>query len=397
MQCDVCIVGAGPLGLFVAHALQESGARVVVLDASHAPKPSLGVFWPSPNDPPTRAEVAHGTEMAKYLCEVHDRGVELSQKIGLEKTLPFQTSRVFRYGLEPYEREELQKASLNPAFGVSACEGDLGLQSAASLFHENRPGLLLSDVTEWRTALQRHVAHRGVNFELDTATLLTETTQGVRLETLGRRVVECEIAILGTAARTGNLLPEFRDILVPMADAVFLWRRKGSLQVSRNGTPSALALRGHNGHVAAAWNPADPAFPLRISGPRFLWPSAGAGLEKEGSVDARLRVKALDFHRAKTLPFVARCLGHRTWEECAAKEGLEFHSAHFGTDCLPCDELPVVGEFGQWGRVLGASGFLATGLSAGLAAAHMLADLVLTGASPHLHPLLSPRRFRLGQ
>ena len=35
-------------------------------------------------------------------------------------------------------------------------------------------------------------------------------------------------------------------------------------------------------------------------------------------------------------------------------------------DCHPCDELPLVGEFGKLGKIIGLAGFLGTGFSAGV-------------------------------
>ncbi|MCA2958779.1 MAG: FAD-binding oxidoreductase [Silvanigrellales bacterium] len=413
VRCDVCIVGAGALGLFAARELLAGGARVVLLEASKVNLGGLGVFWPSPNDPPTRAEVAHGHEMASYLCEVHAHGLALARKASFADTLAWQEAQAFRYGLEPFERDELQKASGLENFGLTPRLAPLGVQDNTPLFQESHSALLLDDTESWRRTLLEGLVRAGARVFHEKASRLVETTTGVRLETDRNRLVEAEIAVLGTASGTGTLLDAYSEILVPMTDALFLWERDkksspSSQPAERTSaravrppvqappSTSPLCWRGHNGHVAIAWNPHDPKFPLRISGPRFLWPGAGVGLVKNGALDARLRTRALDFHRAKTLPFVARCLGFSTWEALARREGLVFHSARFGVDCLPCDELPVVGEYGRWGRVLGASGFLASGLSAQLASARMLADLVETGTSSRLHPLLSPRRFRLG-
>lgn len=67
-----------------------------------------------------------------------------------------------------------------------------------------------------------------------------------------------------------------------------------------------------------------------------------------------------------------------------------------GVDCLPCDELPVLGELGTQGRILGGTGWLGCGWSAGFRSAQIIADLVVHGKSEKLLPLLKPLRWRSG-
>ena len=408
-RTDVCIVGAGALGLFTAWHLSRSGARVVVCDRDVGmPRPGLGAFWPSPSDPPTRAQTAHGAEMACYLIDLHGRGVALAAAPEFQAVLPSSRLRALRYGLESFERAELAQASSHEGFGLSATPGPVGLQEPSPLFVESGDALVLRDAQGWRERLAGALRGRGIEFLDENVFQLVETTSGVTLETDRGLTIEAEITVLATASRAGDLLAPMRDVFVPMTDAVLSWKRAVRKKTPSRALPvlpanlrtqarEALGLRGHNGHVAAVWDPSDDLFPLRLSGPRFLWPGAGVGVAQTGGLDAKLRARALDFHRAKTLPLIARMLGHATWEAFAEREGLTFHSARFGIDCLPCDELPVLGEFGKWGRLLGASGFLASGYSAQLQAARMLADLVESGTSTNLHPRLSPRRLREGR
>jgi glycine/D-amino acid oxidase-like deaminating enzyme len=285
---------------------------------------------------------------------------------------------------------------------------------------ESSSARVLDDTDAARHRLLEGVVALGARVFRERAIALEESTRGVVVTTARGRRVNAEIVVLAMAARTSELLPGYEKVLVPMTDAAFFWKRTGTRTGTRAGTgtgtstgtstraPRAatdttplagregIALRGHSGHVAVVWNPIDSRTPLRISGPRFLWPGAGVGVAHEGNVDSRMRARALDFHRAKTLPLLARALGCPTWEAFAEREGLVFEGGRFGVDCLPCDELPVVGEFGRWGRILGASGFLGTGWSAHVSSARALADFVDRGASKDLHPRLSPRRFDAG-
>ncbi|NBW83031.1 hypothetical protein EBR21_14875, partial [bacterium] len=63
-KCDVLIVGAGPLGWACSQILAKKNIRTTLIDPSIKNSDpdwlqrGLGVFWPSLNDPPTRAVVA---------------------------------------------------------------------------------------------------------------------------------------------------------------------------------------------------------------------------------------------------------------------------------------------------------------------------------------------------
>lgn|GEM_PF-627164 len=398
LTCDICIAGAGALGLFAAFFLSGKGARVLLVDSRmRMPSPTLGALWPSPNDPPTRALVAHGPELARYLTNLHVQGVELSRSLGT--ILAADDARAFRYGLEAFERQELEKA-VAANLGVTLLEDAVGLGEARTFFAESAGARALRDPVGWRMPLLRAVRASGVQDVCDDVAQLEERTTGVILRTVKGTRIEAEMVIVCAAARTGELLPAFSEVLVPMSDACFLWKRSTPKRGASAELPlearAALCLRGHNGHVAAVWAPEAGEFPLRVSGPRFLWPGAGAGIALRGAPDARKREAAMDFHRAKTLPLLARALGFSTWEAWRFRAHLAFHSVVYGVDCLPCDELPVAGEFGRWGRVLGAAGFLGTGLGAQITAARGLVDLAEKGASDLLHPQLSPRRFQSG-
>jgi hypothetical protein len=64
---------------------------------------------------------------------------------------------------------------------------------------------------------------------------------------------------------------------------------------------------------------------------------------------------------------------------------------------LPCDELPLLGEFGSHGRLLGNVGWIGVESSAALPAAEIICDLIEQGRSKghRLHPQLSPKRFQM--
>jgi hypothetical protein len=399
--CEIAIVGAGPLAFFACLKWLEQGVvptlvfpRREALSLAYS-QAFMGAFWPSPNDPPTRPLVAHGLEVTRYLIDLHRRGTELLSKPEIAKLLPSLQSEAFRYGLEGFEEKEL----------LQAFEQDLGLKEPLSstsrhaLFPEESRARLLKDPGHWRVPFLQYFRQKGVPIIDEKVLSLQEDSKGVELLFARKESLRCEVVLLATGESTGTLLPELSASLVPMSDMLFRWRiqspkaPKSRVALDSSKAADPLAMRGHNGHVAIVWNPEAFEFPLCLSGPRFLIPGAGVGVSKHSLVEERLKQKGLEFHRAKTLPFLAQTLGYTTWESFSQQMRLQFEGACYGSDCLPCDELPLVGEFGKWGRIVGSAGFLAAGHSAQLYMAHALVELINTGKSPGLHPRLSPRRL----
>ena len=62
-------------------------------------------------------------------------------------------------------------------------------------------------------------------------------------------------------------------------------------------------------------------------------------------------------------------------------------------DIHPCDELPVVGEFGKLGKVLSCAGWLNNSVSPFAWTAQNMVDMLLHDKKELVHPLLHPRRF----
>ena len=154
-----------------------------------------------------------------------------------------------------------------------------------------------------------------------------------------------------------------------------------------------LAFRASNGHIAVSLFSNENKSMLKISGPRFLLPQAGVGLvlNKENITPAILS-NVKKFHE-QIFSILSSYYGYNS-VELFLKEH-PFVQTNYGAhvDCHPCDELPLVGEFGKLGKILGCTGFLATGFSAGAWGAKIICDLICQQKSSALHARLQPRRF----
>jgi glycine/D-amino acid oxidase-like deaminating enzyme len=349
---------------------------------------SLGVCWPSLNDPPTRAVVAHGTELAFYLQECCQKGQKIFRTHFLNPLELWQETPCTRWGLQSFEQQELLRA-MELGFGIAPSpEPSLAKKG---VFFENALALVCRNPLLFQENMLKWLQKAGVVFVASQALALAESQSTCTLSLACGRTLHTELVVLASALNIASLLPRYTNILVPMSDCLFRYTTPKPwpfLPQLCNFAPVGT-LRASNGHLAASFGHDNNSSFLNISGPRFLLPGAGAGVHLGATVlqQASLLEKLQTFHTKTLLPFLGTPgaeTGAQEWESAGA---------HMLVDCYPCDELPLVGEFGKFGRILGSTGWLATGLSAGALAAQIMYDLIFHEKSPHLHPRLHPRRF----
>lgn len=392
-KSDVLIVGAGPLGWSCAQLLADKGIRTLLADPDISDSSAawtqqgLGIFWPSLNDPPTRAVVAHGLDMALWLqnfCRLGSESVgDFLYNSALKKI------RCVRVGLAAHEVRELNQA----------CTLNLGLEAGdsiagARLFEESFPAFLVGEYNRRDTFASRRA--KDLNFCAQRVISIAEEKDGCTVLLDNKQIRECEMVILANGYQIAGLMPWVKDMLVPMSDVYSEW--SSNLACSDQCEP--LAVRTASGHVAAVFipqaNPRESAstWTVRLTGPRFLLPSAGAGVDLSGDpVSDSLSEKINEWLRTSFLPVMTQVL-----QTSHPAEGikLKLNQARFGVDCLPCDELPILGELGSQGRILASTGWLGCGWSASLQAASVLCELIEKGSSPRLAGLLKPSRWRSG-
>lgn len=392
-KSDVLIVGAGPLGWSCAQLLAGKGISTLLADPNVSDNTAvwtekgLGIFWPSLNDPPTRAVVAHGLDMAFWLQNFCRLGSESAgdflHNSGLKKI------RCVRLGLAAHEVRELNQAyTLN--LGLEAGDSIAG----ARLFEESFPAFLVGEKNR-RDAFARP-RMKDLNICNQRVISVSEEKDGCTVLLDNKQIRECEMVILANGYQIAELMPWVKDMLVPMSDVYSEW--SSNLACAQHSEP--LAVRTASGHVAAVFVPqANPqgsawTWTVRLTGPRFLLPSAGAGVDLSGhSVSDSLSEKINEWLRTSFFPVMAEVL-----QSYPPAEGikLKLNGARFGVDCLPCDELPILGELGSQGRILASTGWLGCGWSASLQAASVLCELIERGFSPRLAGLLKPGRWRSG-
>ena len=421
-EFDIVVVGAGPFGCFVSLLLAQNGVRVALCDQASRPghsfAHSLQVFWPSFNDPPTRAEVAHGHEMALYLNDFCRRGnaiftSAIEPYLAATGFLGTQSAQAMRFGTQEFEVIELNKA-------VSL---GLGLAATANphAFAESAPALYFANGQDFRKSIVAALTELGVNFISDTITSINESSHNCTLTAASGNELSCEQVVLATAARVGELLPHYKSILLPMTDILVSYSQAknsdavadaGATDNASDKTSEVLAHKdlvarlaekplvfrassGHSSGILAVDAQRQPF--LKISGPRFLLPDAGVAVDlTQRPMPEKLLQKSVDYAQGSLFAHI-----HKQYElspEINLLSALNLHPTHIalGVDCLPCDELPILGELGKWGKILGGGGWLGSGFGAGCFAAQIICDLVLQGASTDLHPRLTPRRLFSG-
>ena len=360
-KTDVLVVGGGWCGVFSALLLSKQGVKVTLVAPRLFPQHSLGVLWPSLNDPPTRAYAAHGLEVACYLQDFCKQGLDFFLANGTGFAKNFVSVPAVRLGILPHECEELHKGA-ELGFGLKATSQPL-------LYEEISSALVGKNPQEWENQARYLLKENGITYYQDSVCAVKETRHHVSVQCEAGHMLSAEQAVLACGPALPQLLPHFSSILIPMKDVMISYGSQGK---------SACAFRAQNGHIAGyRWSGH-----LAITGPRFLLPQAGVGLNPQVSHAA-----ACHAYHKKTLFPVLKQLDLLKEEPLLIQEGV------FSVDCHPCDELPVLGEYGKWGRILGNSGWLGVGFSAGIQAARILCEMICQGNTPLLHPRLTPRRF----
>ena len=394
-KTEILIVGAGPLGWACAQFLAQHHIRTIVIDplaTDNTPQwltRGLGVFWPSLNDPPTRAVVAHGQAMANALQDFCRMGLnhltDFLPAAGLLKI------DCLRLALLPHEKIELDKA-VEHNLGITPLTEKHQNKNFAR-YSENAPGYIWNSHSQKIRKIEKE-AKKYVAYRSARVTRIIDTHQSCTAYLDNNEIIHSEMAILANGFHIAQLQPWLSEMLIPMSDIVGHWST--NLPCAPDDLP--LAIRTSSGHVAAVFAPQVDenhqwTWELRMTGPRFFLPSAGAGVDLSHTlVDSSLILNIESWLRGQLCPAVQSVLSPRSHADIECK----LKSAHFGVDCLPCDELPMLGELGHHGRLLGSTGWLGCGWSASFQAASVLCDLIVKGQSPAMIPLLRPRRWQSG-
>ncbi|KAB8036868.1 FAD-dependent oxidoreductase [Silvanigrella paludirubra] len=384
---DVIIVGAGAFSCFSALLLKQKGMNVaVVYSENTSPMESflqtLNTCWPSLNDPPTRAEVAHGHEVALYLHEFCIKGLNYFKETLLpliEDQNNWLEADCFRIGAKDFEVEELVDA-FNLGFGLKKTEN-------ASVFKEDKSSLICLNSKLFQENIIKSLAKNNVTLIPYDVIKLEERQSKCILELKNNSIIESEIVVLGSSLNIAKIMPKFQSILIPMSDSLFEYE----LDNPENSQFKPINLRASNGHICASVFNQKDKIKIKLSGPRFLLPGAGAGFDlTKKELDNKVFQNIEKYHREIVFNLIANLIPNHN---IFINKSVELISKKILVDCYPCDELPLLGEYGKLGRILGNTGWLATGLSSGSWAASIICELILNEKSLELHSRLHPRRL----
>lgn len=387
---DIVIVGAGPFACFSALLLAQNGMKVaLVYPENTSPMESfltsLNACWPSLNDPPTRAEVAHGHDVASYLHQYCAKGLSFFENTILPmlgEQDNWTQSNCFRIGIKDFEIEELQDA-YRLGFGLKKTEQN-------NVYREEYFSLLCFDKNRFKNNVKKSLKKNNVTLISSAVKKLVESQNKCTLELQNNFQLISEIVILGNGLEISKLMSRYEKILIPMSDCLFEYE----YDLKEGFKIPPISFRASNGHICATLIYHEQKIQLRISGPRFLLPGAGAGLNLTNvAIEQKVFQVIEKYHQEIVFGLISKELKVALKSEFLDQFPFSLVSKKALVDCYPCDELPIVGEYGKLGRVLGNTGWLATGFSAGVWSAKIICDLVLNEKSSDLHARLQPRRF----
>ncbi len=395
-NCEVVVVGDGLFAVLTAKALHDKGVKCLRVHSSGCGfsenLTGLGVLWSALNDPPTRAAVAHGGELAEYLLQFLAQGLERAQGFLVKNQLLAEKLPSFRVSLSDHESTELREASaLFPSLREFKADGSTG----SSCWQEPDCVRLEQIWPELREALLEPESARLQGQVVS----LSEENSGVELRLADGSTLNAELCVVGAGAASRHFHKRFAEVLVPVVDVVseYQWGRSelGGDPLGQDPSESFCFRAGH-GHVSGFFVGTKEQLRLRITGPRYLLPGAGIGRESsDKELEAAVLARVSGAHRA-VMDSVLEHVGHKAaagFLDSEVWKGRNLVSQSFGQDCLPCDELPLLGEWGAKGRVLGNAGWLGCGHTAAFFASELIVSKILSGKAEGLHPRLSPRRL----
>ena len=383
---DVVVVGAGAFSSFSALLSAQKGMRVALVYPQNTEPvesflSSLSTCWPSLNDPPTRAEVAHGHEVAFYLHEFCAKGLKFFQDVLLHLINDqdnWMEANCFRIGLKEFEVQELLDAFVL-GFGLKKTE-DL------NIFKEDNSSLICLNRTLFQKNLIQALKKNNVTLLPSEVVKLNEFQNKCTLELLHGQTIESEIVVLGNSLNIAKIMPKFETI-VPMSDCLFEYEMDNINCVEFE----PFTFRASNGHICGSVFGHNQKVKINLSGPRFLLPGAGAGLDlTKVDLDNKVFQGVQKYHSEIIFELLSKMLTRVVVFE---KNAVKLNITKVIVDCYPCDELPILGEYGKLGRILGNTGWLATGISSGSWASSIICELILNEKSSALHSRLHPRRL----
>ncbi|MBX9838630.1 MAG: hypothetical protein K2X69_10005, partial [Silvanigrellaceae bacterium] len=245
---DVIIVGAGAFSCFSALLLKQKGMNVALVYSENTSPmdsflQSLNTCWPSLNDPPTRAEVAHGHDVAFYLHEFCIKGLTYFKETLLpliEDQENWVRADCFRIGMKDFEVEELLDA-FHLGFGLKKT-------TDSKAFKEEKSSLICLNRKIFQENIIKSLIKNNVTLIPYEAIKLEERQSKCIIELKNNSIIESEIVVLGSSLNISKIIPKFQSILIPMSDCLFEYELDNLEKVQFH----PFNFRASNGHICAS-------------------------------------------------------------------------------------------------------------------------------------------------
>jgi gamma-glutamylputrescine oxidase len=354
IECDVCVVGAGIVGLYLARLLAGQGRRVVVLEARHvaagASGRNAGMVLTGAAMHYAEAIRAYGREIARELWQLslHNRGIArgLSEEFG---TL-WEGNGALILALNDTEAEDLERsadAMIDDGIPVKFSYKDpLKRGFAAALVQPDDAGI---QPVRFAQAL---AASGGATIIEGAEVFAIEPLPGGGIELRSRlATVRCGIAALCTNAYAPLLHPYFADKVTPTRGQVFCTQPLGE----RVLTQMCYADYGFEYFRQL------PDGRLLMGGWRHYFRDVEVGYEDRITPEVQGGLQG----------FLVRYFPEAT--------GARITHRWSGTMGFSKDGIPLVGALPDIPNVFFAVGFTGHGLGFGLATAERLAARMLYG------------------
>ena len=123
---------------------------------------------------------------------------------------------------------------------------------------------------------------------------ISETQNNCNLTLANGQQTNSEIIILGNSLNISKLLSRYNSILVPMSDCLYNYEAV----LPKTNVKFPFSYRMSNGHISlVAYSILEKIF-IKITGPRFLLPGAGAGVNLENvSIEEKIFNNIEKYHK----------------------------------------------------------------------------------------------------
>ncbi len=352
-RAEVVVVGVGAGGIGAARALASAGVDVVVVGPEEGWM--AGGLHGRPDEPLVQLVEALGEPRARALCDLLAEGrdallqagaaratggLELAAMPGEDALVRGAAERLEGWGVACRLLEDAGEAGGPPGWGPA--------------LHVPGDATALPNAVE---VLLRDAADAGVRWCGGAAAAIQ---QGPTIRLEDGRSVDAELVLVAAGARTGELVPDLGDTIVPFRVQAMAWP----------GRPGP-AIRGQRGHVLG-WSRPDGLQVL--AGCRWASPHLEVGERDPGTAHPAV-TRALAGLKDRLWPGAGEVRWH--WAAIAAGS---------------CDGLPVVGPVPGRARLGVLAGLGTRSLELGAALGPRVARALLDG-NADLPPWMAPGRF----